>query len=93
MLLPFSLTDERLIIKLDRLDFCRQNALFLDFLLMGALRQVTPCYVEACNLFISTNIQDNERLLDSGTPCLALLGQDPGVSYSLQALIIHFQPD
>ena len=74
------ISEEKLLVKVDKLEFGRDNNSFMDFLIMGALRKLTPCVIQAYNLCIETSISDNERLIESCTPFLALLGQDPDVS-------------
>ncbi len=67
-------------VKVDKLEFGRENSQYMEYLIMGALRSMTPCRLESQNLYVETNVKENERLIDSCAPFLALLGQDPDVS-------------
>ncbi len=78
----FRFPGESLTIKLDKLTFGRENNKFMEFLVTGALRNITPCKLEVYNLFVHTSVNDNEKLIESCTPFLALLGQDPQVVYT-----------
>ena len=50
-----------------------------DYMIMGGLRERVACVIETQNLYIETSIEENERVIDSCAPFLALLGQDPQV--------------
>jgi hypothetical protein len=77
-------------VKVDKLEFGRENSQYMEYLIMGALRTVTPCRLEAHNLYVETNVKENERLIDSCAPFLALLGQDSEV---LQGLSLNNMED
>lgn len=74
---------DELVVKTDKLEFGRESVKYMEYLMMGALRSLTPCRLEAYNLYVQTNIKENERLIDSCAPFLALLGQDPQVLLNL----------
>ena len=71
---------EKLLIKLDKIEFGQENKL-KEFLVMSALRNISPCRLEIFNLCINANFKESEKLSESCALVLSLFGLDPMVGH------------
>ncbi|XP_069105667.1 leucine-rich repeat-containing protein 14B-like isoform X1 [Argopecten irradians] len=67
---------ERMVVKLDSIQFTNSNTLFLDYLICNCLRSITPVYVSVSNIYIRSDPSLGDAIAESLAPFIVLRGHD-----------------
>ncbi|XP_041360934.1 uncharacterized protein LOC121377116 isoform X2 [Gigantopelta aegis] len=67
---------ERMVVKIDCLQFSTNNAFFMDYLISNCLRSITPLYIQVSALHIRSELQLGDEIIDSLAPFIVLRGQE-----------------